>query len=282
MAVATSTAILIAAGTAAAGSAYMASKASSAAGSAPSYQSPPPANYYSYDADGNVTGSQIWNESKNAYEWRPAAKTAEEKAVTSKRQAIKKEMLDNLAETPTDRVKAYADYATNYEKKIRETTDREYGNIVQGSKEAMSSRGLTGSRADVDITSELARRKLASDQSIATDAELAKETLKTNDRSNWLTTLQYVDQVENTDALLNLQKEGMAANMVGASNAMVTKQAENKYLSSAQEAMRKAQAYGAMANALSNMAGTGAMAYGMQTGGTKGLTDTSKTKVVGS
>lgn len=162
--------------------------------------SPPPANYYTYDEDGNLAGSQEWDASRNGYVYRPAPLTPEQKAEKEKRQGLKTQMLSNLDKTPMDRVQAYTDYAQAISENLHRDVDYQFNKLNTAKNEEMSARGLYGSRAYVDTQAELARQKTLADTDIASKAELGKENLASNDRNFWLSTLGELDNNANASA----------------------------------------------------------------------------------
>jgi hypothetical protein len=187
---------------------------------------PPPANYYTYDEDGNPAGSQVWDAGQNAYIYRPAPLTPEQQAIKAKKTALKTEMLSNLSQTPADRVKAYAEYADAISKGLHQDADYQFGKMTTAQNEGMAARGLFGSRAYVDAQAELDRNKTLSDTDIANKAELGKENLANQDRQFWLSTLGSLDQDSNAQAVIaqgnmrNLQGGAQAAtaDLLGAYN----------------------------------------------------------------
>jgi len=95
MAIATGLAIALGVGAVATGAAavYSAANAPKAPNIPPA---PPPANYFSYDSDGNLAGSQEWDAGKNAYIYKAAPKTAEQKADDKLRGEIRTGILYKL------------------------------------------------------------------------------------------------------------------------------------------------------------------------------------------
>ena len=188
---------------------------------------PPPANYYTYDEDGNLAGSQVWDASQNAYIYRPAELTPEQKAEKAKRQELRTQMLSNLGATPEDRVKAYNDYAGAISKSLHRDVDFQYNKMVTSQNEGMAARGLLGSRAYVDAQAELNRQKTLADTDIANRAELGKENLSQQDRSYWLNILSALDSQQNASAAVaannarTIQSGGEAASpdLLGGYNA---------------------------------------------------------------
>lgn len=174
---------------------------------APSVSSaPPPASYYAYDSDGNLTGSQVWDAGKNAYVY-TAGGTAEQKAQASKTSALKTQLLNNLWETPADRLKAYDDYAKAYSTAMHTNVDYQYNQNVQATAENMNRKGMLGSKAYVDTMADLNRTKGLTDTAIANEATMAKEALANQDKATWLSELGYLDSNE----ALGLEKQRLAA-----------------------------------------------------------------------
>lgn len=171
--------------------------------SGPDFGAPPaPANYYTYDEDGNLAGSQEWDASRNGYVYRPAPLTPAQKAEKEKRQGLKTQMLSNLDAAPADRVQAYTDYAKAISEGLHKDVDYQFGKLTTAKNEEMTARGLYGSRAYVDTQAELAKQKNESDIEIANRAELGKENLANQDRTFWLNTLSSLDNQANASAMV--------------------------------------------------------------------------------
>jgi len=174
--------------------------------SAPDFGPPPaPANYYTYDEEGNLAGSQEWDEGRHAYIYRPAPLTPEQKAEKERRQSLKTQMLANLDKTPADRVQAYTDYAKAISEGLHKDVDYQFEKLNTAKNEELAARGLFGSRAYVDTQKELAKQKTEADIEIANRAELGKENLANQDRNFWLQTLGALDQNTNSQALIAAQ-----------------------------------------------------------------------------
>ncbi len=196
MAVATGTAIL--AGAAIMGGAAVASMAT--APKAPDIPpAPPPSSYYSYDESGNPAGEQVWDASKNAYVYKPAPLTEEQKAQRAKREQMKAQLLSNLGKTPEDRVRAYDEYAKTFSEAMHKDVDKQYAETKQAEEENMNARGLFGSKAYVDSMAKLREEKATTDTDIARQAVLAKENLASTDRQFWLNELNALESQGNTE-----------------------------------------------------------------------------------
>ena len=168
---------------------------------------PPPASYYNYDADGNPTGSQVWDPAKNAYVYKSAPLTDAQKADKTQRDALRSTLISNMSKTPEDRLKAYDDYAASFSDSMHRDVDRRFANLTSSTDESMAARGLLGSKAYVDATNENNKDKLAQDTDIAAKAQLAKQDLANTDRTYDLNTLNALDQNANTTALTALQAQ---------------------------------------------------------------------------
>jgi hypothetical protein len=180
---------------------------------------PAPASYYTYDADGNLTGSQVWDASKNAYVYREGPLTEEEKAEKAKMASIRSTMLDNLNKTPEDRLKAYEEYAKSFSDSMHADVDERFAKLRTSQEETLAARGMLGSRAYADTLAELNSDKMKLDEEIATKAVLAKEDLANTDRDYWLRAMTALDASENADAALAIQKQhaGMQGAAAGTS-----------------------------------------------------------------
>jgi len=172
---------------------------------------PPPASYYYYDEEGYPAGEQVWDPEKNAYIYKPPPLTEEQKEEKKKRQEIRKQMLDNISQTPEDRVKAYEEYAKAFSDAMHKDVDQRYQDVVRSTDESMEARGMTGSKAYADTISQLAQDKQAADVDIANKAVLAKEQLAQADKDYWLRTIAELDAGRRTDYLMQLQQQQAAA-----------------------------------------------------------------------
>jgi hypothetical protein len=195
----------ILAAAAVAGGIYQGIQANSAARQASHMQAPPPASYYTYDENGMLAGSQVWNAKKNAYEYHAAQLTPEQATEKAARQKLRTEMLGNLDMSSEELMAKYSDYAN----KLVET---DYKKTVSGAEEQMNARGLTGSRAYADRLAEIDKLK--------TDTVLNTETgLMQADRSQWLNVLGTLDAGESAATGRALEAERTAeAGAAGASS----------------------------------------------------------------
>jgi len=231
---------------------------------------PPPASYYSYGEDGRVT-EQVWDASKNSYvsqtRWESPEKEAEYKAEQKKREGIRKQMLDNIAKTPEDRVKAYEEYAKTFSESMHRDVDPRFEKLREAELERMERQGLTGSKAYADILSELNKEKTEADTDISEKAALAKEELANTDRNYWLTVLQNMDAGARADTLESMQRQKIAqegANQATAGLMGAYAADASAKLTSWKERMENLRTGG---NTLSNTATGLAFLYGYNKGG---------------
>ena len=183
----------------------------------------PPSNYFSYvyDDNGNLVegASQVWDATKNAYIYKPAPMTDAEKADLKTRNELKAKYLGYLNQTPEDRLAAYETYKTSYAQSLQKPVDESFKKTVATVRENMSARGMTGSGANVDTQSELARQKLSTDVDIAAKAEVAKEALAAQDKSEWLGTLGYLESVGSSKTAQQLAAAQAAGQQTSSANA---------------------------------------------------------------
>ncbi len=104
-------------------------------------------------------------------------------------------MLDNLSETPEDRVKAYEEYGRVFAQTMREEA-------IPAIEEYMEKRGMTGSSAHGEAVGE-------TEADIARTSALAKEDLKMRDMNYWLTVLGATEGAGRADEALAIQKAGL-------------------------------------------------------------------------
>ena len=236
----------------------------------PNYTTAPPASYYTYDAEGNLEGSQVWDAEQNAYIYRPAALTGEAKAEKEKVSAMKSTLLSNLDKTPDDRIAAYEEYASAFSAALHKDVDEQYAKTYQGTEENMNARGLFGSRAYVDTIADLNKQKTDADVDIATKATLAKNDLATTDQNYWLNELSLLNNMENADSAeaLQTQQTTMQGAQTGSAAVNATNTAQN--MNSYQTWLAKQNSNQAMASNLSNTATGLAFLYGYNKNGSKG------------
>jgi hypothetical protein len=223
---------------------------------------PPPASYYSYDDEGNPSGEQVWDASRNAYVYKPAPLTEKQKAENAQRETLRAELLDNLSNTPEDRIKAYEAYAIAFSDQMHTDVDKRYEKIKTSTEEALFAKGMGGSKAYADTIAELNSDKMAVDTDIAQKSILAKEELANVDRNYWLNTLNTLDQSENADAamVLNQQQAGLQTTL-GASSAQAAQyQLDSSNNLKAWE--QKVAAYGDLSKNLTNTSAGLAFLYG--------------------
>ena len=120
---------------------------------------PPPASYYSYDNDGNPAGEQVWDAEKNAYIYKPAELTPEQKVEKEQRDSLRSQMLSNLDAPPADRVAAYDQYAKTFASAMHHDVDKRYQETVDSTREYLHRTGRAGSTAEVDTLGRLREEK---------------------------------------------------------------------------------------------------------------------------
>jgi len=245
----------------------------------------PPANYFSYiyDDEGNLVegASQVWDAGKNAYIYKPAPMTDAEKADLKTRNELKAKYLGYLNQTPEERLAAYETYKTSYAQSLQKPVDESFKKTVATVRENMGARGMTGSRANVDTQSELARQKLATDVDIAARAEVAKEALAAQDKSEWLSTLGYLESAGNSKTAQQLaaaQAAGQQTSSANASNLAATNAYNSGLLSTYQNELN---AYLTQTRAVNNVLGGLAYLYGYNKGTkTPQIVDTTGSKTI--
>jgi lipase chaperone LimK len=229
-----------------------------------------PANYfnYVYDDNGNLVegASQVWDATKNAYIYKPAPMTDAEKADLKTRNELKSKYLGYLNQTPEDRLAAYETYKASYAQSLQKPVDESFKKTVATVRENMGARGMTGSRANVDTQSELTRQKLATDVDIAAKAEVAKEALAAQDKSEWLGTLGYLESAGSSKTAQQLAAAQAAGQQTSSANAanMARINATNAgLLSTYQNDLYK---YQTQTSAVNNVLGGLAYLYGYNKG----------------
>jgi hypothetical protein len=152
---------------------------------------PPPPGYISYDSNGEISGSMTWNGS--SYVYKPGAQSPADYTYYEKIKDLRTKTLKNLDKTPEDRLAAYANYSKTLSEALHYDVDLRYEKAQQATREDMAARGLFGARAYADTMGELATAKSRADVEIAQAAEIGKENLAQQDKSNWLSEFGYYD-----------------------------------------------------------------------------------------
>ncbi len=202
-------------------------------------------NYYYYDSDGNLTNSQVWDSKKKGYVYTESL-SDEEKAERKKMSALREELLNNLSETPSDRIQAYNDYASAFSSQMHKNVDEQYDKLKTSSEESMAAKGMLGSKAYADTMAELNSDKLDLDTDIAQKATLAREELADADRTYWLNALTSLDNSDNADQALSLQRQQTSMQAASAGSSALA--AKNQL-----ETSSKLTAWQAKQEALNNM-----------------------------
>ncbi len=229
-----------------------------------------------------------WNKRKTERDTKQA-KQAEEDRI---RMEIRGKTLNEINQTPEDRIKAYEDYAANFSNQMHRDVDKRYADYQAEQKRTMdlnrtaadeeaNARGMFGSRAWVDRQNKLdtdygveMRRAETDKQNIDTDiaqkAALAKEALAQQDRAYNLQVLDATQAKLSPEQIYALQQSQNAAQIAsqGTSGAMA------RYFADTNNTMQKWQTElgrnTALTNATAGVAGSlgAAYLYGGVRGGT--------------
>lgn len=191
---------------------------------APNIPPPPKPAGAVYDDKSTWTRSvQKWDEANNRYvttteeipdnELTPEQLKEKQQYYADKEKlsGIRTQMLDNLNKTPEDRLKAYENYKQAFSDQAHGDVDDRYDQRLAQDQELMEARGMTGSRADVDLRAERGKEKSRIDTDIAEKAVLAGESLAKADRDYYTNTLNMIDAGQRSDAVLAYQKAGITA-----------------------------------------------------------------------
>jgi len=177
---------------------------------------PPPASYFQHDEQGNLVSSQVWDPQRNAYvtrthqrpeplpgspeyeEWRADREHQRQQREQLRKEAViknelRQKILGNLNQPPADRVRAYEEYGKTFADVMRRDVDDRYQRLVRTAEESLEARGMTGSRAAVDLMAEYMKEKTQADIDISQRAALAREELAARDRTYWANLLQQVE-----------------------------------------------------------------------------------------
>lgn len=152
---------------------------------------PPPPGYVSYDEEGNLAGSMVWQGDK--YVYRAGQLSADDKQYYNKINKLRMDVLGNLDKTPADREKAYAEYRNRISDYLQRDVDLKYREDVRGQEETMAARGMFGSRAYADTMGLMSREKRRQDLDVADKAYFGGETLAQQDFANWMSQLGFYE-----------------------------------------------------------------------------------------
>lgn len=121
---------------------------------------------------------------------------------------IRSQAISNLNELSPERQAQIAEFGKSFSDSMHSELDPKFAEMGRQSDESMNSKGMFGSRAYVDLKSELAADKMRTDTDIANQAAMAKETLLNNDRNYWAGLLDSINSGQRSDILLqaNLNK----------------------------------------------------------------------------
>lgn len=211
------------------------------------------ANSYYYDSDGNLISSQVWDDAKQGYVARNYESPAD-KADRLQREGIRKKYLGYLTKTPEEyqkfieaNKKTLGDYYTG---KINENFDLAGRNTA----ESMEARGMTGSRADVDIQSELAKEKGTAVTDAATTVQQYADTQLKDLQNQWWNIVNYAEGAGNAATAQALQNQNVAKGLSDTALRDIYMRTDLM-----NQAFAKHQNYyGAMTNAGGNLASLGA------------------------
>jgi len=159
-----------------------------------------------------------WEKKNNAYnqygldleEWKKkdaewSKNKAERDVEEGKLKDLRGKALDNLNTTSPERQAQIEQFGTAFADSMHRDIDPRFQKAGQATDEEMNARGLTGSRAYVDLKGELEKTRLASDTDIANQATMAKETLSAQDRQYWANLLNQIDSGQRSDLLAAAQ-----------------------------------------------------------------------------
>lgn len=178
---------------------------------------PPPSGYIEYDEDGNIAGSQVYENGNWVY--RPAPVSEEKKAERKAIAEIRQKTLDNLNNTPAEWETAKKEYVAAFKSQAQETVDEQYKKTSEATDEQMNARGMYGSRAYVDALKENTKEKLEADTDVAEKATLAGEQLLTQRKADELATLNAMNSTDQLNVAQAYQKQAQANNTVNQANA---------------------------------------------------------------
>lgn len=178
-------------------------------------QPPPPPGYVSYDDEGNLAGSMVWEGDK--YVYRAGQLSQADRQYYDKINKLRMDVLGNLDKTPADREKAYAEYRQRVGDFLQRDVDLKYREDVRGQEETMAARGMFGSRAYADTMGLMSREKRRQDLDVSDKAFFGGEALAQQDFANWMQQLGFSEDANRFRKNYGLAREQNALAGVGRS-----------------------------------------------------------------
>ncbi len=159
-----------------------------------------------------------WVKAKSEYE--------ADKALTDEILKNKKTSLNMSWE---ERVSHYNEYADDFVKQQHAILDPQFEKEKQTVAESMASRGMTGSRAEVDTNAELEKAKSKSDEEVSTNANMYKYALANQELQGDLSIYNAIKAGQGADTALALQKQtaGVQGAVLGTQASLASTTAAN-------------------------------------------------------
>ena len=165
-----------------------------------------------------------WEEQHGEWTTQKEMRT-EEKA---KIQEIKTRIVDDLNLSWDERVSRYNDFADAMSQELHKGVDEAFERDTQALNESMASRGLSGSKASVDLTSDILKEKGEQEISIANQSTMAKYALADQEYNRNLNTLNYIESGGRADVALEQQnRQNLANTTLNQNAAALTRSAMN-------------------------------------------------------
>lgn len=220
-----------------------------------------PAGATVMNMDGTET-VQEWDAATNSYRTYTRWVDEDKKAAYEKEQAattaLRTRLMEELEKNPAEWMEYANEYRDTYARAAHDVYDPYWSEQKQGLKESMAARGMTGSKADVDLTAKLTEQEAEQNRKIADDSVLQSENLLQNYRNYNLNLLSALDAGAASDELVATQRANNASQIASVGNAYNTGLNTYRY----QTALADYTANQATTNTLNNTASGLAFLYG--------------------
>lgn len=211
--------------------------------------------------DGTET-VQEWDAASNSYRtytrWVDEDKKAAYEKEEAAKTALRARLMEELEKNPAEWTEYANEYRDTYARAAHDVYDPYWSEQKQGLKESLAARGMTGSKADVDLTAKLTEQEAEQNRKIADDAVLQSEGLLQNYRNHNLNLLSALDAGAKSDELIATQRANNASQIASVANSYNTGLNTYRY----QTALADYSANQAKTDTLNNTASGLAFLYG--------------------
>lgn len=217
-------------------------------------------NSYYYDSNGDLVSSTTWDAGKGGYVSH-TYESPEKRKDRLEREALRETYLGYLTKTPEE----YKDFIAKNKQELSDyytgKLDETFNKAGQNSAESMEARGMTGSRADVDMQSELAKEKGKATTEAATTVQQYADNQLAQLQNQWWNVVNYATNAESAADARMFRDQQVSGQLLDKSLADIYKKVQLGQ--SGYDALWKSlgmnqQYAGAMTGAGGNLAGIGA------------------------